>query len=217
MHLATAAEGMARSDARVVYLDRARYLDPMDPELWYRGGILESRTGQAARAWQSWRRSLELSDRFFPDILQRSRAVLDAQQVLAQVLPDRPALLVRAAFYLYPQPDDARPRRPFLERAVLLFGDRDTVLEAADYRLKGTAERDLGRLDEAAEAYRAALTRAPDQAGWRFELAEILVKQARFDDARRELLTVLDQRPAHAEARELLGVVRRELVRKRGD
>jgi tetratricopeptide (TPR) repeat protein len=211
--IAVCLGGTAQSEARGDSLERARNLTPADPELWYRCGLLEVRAGQTERAWKSWRRSLELSDRYIAEILDQGRPFLDAAALLEHVLPDRPALLLRAAFQFYPQPADGAKRKPFLERALSVFARRNAPLGAADYRVKAAVHRDLGQPREAVAAYRAALMRDPGQVGWRYELAQVLYEQRQFPEARQELLAVLAQQPGHAQARLLLDAVANEIAR----
>ena len=122
MEIAEHVDEFAKADPREAYLERAKFLAPDDPELWYRCGTLELADGRPDRAWASWRRSLELSDGHLPEILDRSAALLSPHDILRRVLPDRPDLLLKAALHLYPEPGEGR--RPFLERALAILEER---------------------------------------------------------------------------------------------
>jgi tetratricopeptide (TPR) repeat protein/O-antigen ligase len=201
------ANGLARGEPRPTYLQRAKGLAPGDPEVWYRCGFLEVSEPDPGPAWESWRRCLELSDRYLSEILARARKRLSPPEILARVLPDRPGPLLKAAAVLYPDPEDDG-RRPFLEKAVTLLG-RQPMLSAENYYDKAQAHATLGQADAAVAAYRAALDRKPEDAGWRYAYARLLFKLGRYADARREVRTALDLRPQDGPSRELFEEVNR--------
>lgn len=210
--LAAHADRLDRSEPRGAYLERAKFLAPSDPEVWYLCGVQDLLEGRQDQAWESWRRSLELSDRHLPEILTVGARSLGPGDVLALVLPDNPTLLRAAAFQLYPQPEAATQRRPFLEKVLLLLKEQPRPPSAADLRLRALVHGDLGQPAEALTAYESALAREPLQVGWRYEFARLLYQQGRLQDARRELLTVLGQQPGHTQALELLEAVTRDLA-----
>lgn len=77
---------------RAKYLDRAKRIVTNDVELWFIFGLLELLDGDRERAAQSWHRSLELSDRYLPNILDLGKPTLGPRVLAEQVLPDRPQL-----------------------------------------------------------------------------------------------------------------------------
>jgi O-antigen ligase/tetratricopeptide (TPR) repeat protein len=202
------------ADSRQAYLERVKLLSGGDSEAWYVCGIEEYMAKEPARARASWRRCLELSDRYFPQILGLSSHDLAPGEIVEFVLPDRPELLLAAALQLYPEAASARERRPFLEKAVLLLETRGN-LKPEELHVKARAYKLLDQPPEAIAAYQELLERQPNQADWRFELAEVFNDQGRLEDARRELVVVLAQQPAHGKARELMAIVGHELARKR--
>src|SRR5207248_4715991 len=129
---------------------------PHDPDLWYIAGAQQIRDGRPAQARASWRRSLELSDRHFDEIMARvvaGRAGPVAEAV-GRVLPDDPELLVRAALRLdgadadslhtYPA---AGPARALLERGLALLAARPEPRPAEEYYLQARCHRLLGQDD----------------------------------------------------------------------
>lgn len=68
-----------------------------------------------------------------------------------------------------------------------------------------------GRIEEAAQAYRAAERLAPDDIRATYSLAVIDIGQGRFARARRRLEAVVAREPSHFMAQHNLGVVAREL------
>src|SRR5207248_4290333 len=66
--LANHGEELAQGDSRLTYLERTKILAPHRPMLWYLCGN-ELLKQQPDQAWTNWRRSLELSELWLPQIL----------------------------------------------------------------------------------------------------------------------------------------------------
>ena len=215
MEIATYVTSVQKADSRRTYIRRTLLLDPMNPEFWYRAGALEVGDGQVDQGCEDWRRSLELSDVFLKKILERGQSRMNPQQVLDRILPEQPRILVAAADMIYPDPR-APERRIILEKARGLMDQFPGPWEADDVRLKGLVLASLGHPEVALAAYREALLRKPQQSDWRFELAQLLFEQERFQQARQELHAILSLQPRHDAARQLLGRVEREIAKGRG-
>src|SRR5262249_39643702 len=86
VQLAANVTRMPQADPRRAYLDRAKLVAPSDAEVWYIAGIQELLDEQPERAWKSWRRSLEISDQYLPQILDPSARLLTPTDLLGQVL-----------------------------------------------------------------------------------------------------------------------------------
>jgi O-antigen ligase/tetratricopeptide (TPR) repeat protein len=210
MRIAAYVGTLAEADPRTAYLERAKRLAPSDPQVWYLCGIQELLDEQQDHALKSWRRSLELSDLYFQEIVDKTVNVIGPGELLTQVLPDRPDQLVSAAMHLYPKPEVADQRQPFLEKALLLLAKQPAdSLKPEDRHAQALAYSSLGQWQEAVFAYQAALSRAPHQVTWRYELAELLYQAGRVYESRRELVSLLQQQPGHTQARQLYEVVTR--------
>lgn len=203
-HLALAAcrDRFQSPDAADVYLERAVRLDPADPEIAYEAGLLRLRAGKIDQACADWKRSLQISESHFDRMLEAGGILFDQRS--EDLLAGQPQLRLRAATKLYPDPDSPR-RRALLERA-LEEADADTG------PLKARLLARLGRLPEATTAYTAALAKHPQQFEWRLELAEVLVHERRWRDARQELRAVLAVSPGNARATTLLREVEHQLA-----
>jgi O-antigen ligase/tetratricopeptide (TPR) repeat protein len=212
VRLAANVRVLARADTRLAYLERTRLLAPADPWLWYLCGAQELAEGHREPACRDWSRSLELSDRYLALIVDQGSRVLGADVVTAQVLPDRPAQLVTAAFHLYPGSAGTVQRRPLLERARRLLGEPAAPVKAEDFHVKALVCVALGQRADAGSAYQAALARDPGQVGWRVEYAQLLYEERRFQDARHQLQAALAQQPGNTQARELLDKVARSIA-----
>jgi tetratricopeptide (TPR) repeat protein len=214
LRIALNLEGLRSSGAREVYLERAQFLDPVDPEIWYQSGLAESRDWAWERTWRDWRRSLELSDRFLEPILERSSIRLGPRQLVDLVLPQKPRVLAAAAGFLYSQSKAAADRREFLEAALAAIANPHEAFSSEDAHARAWMLASLGRSAEAMVAYREALTLDPLQTGWRYEYAVLLHEQGRLQDARGELRAVLEQQPENSGARERLDRVNLDIARK---
>jgi O-antigen ligase len=212
LQLAVNAEQLRQAEPRRAYLERAKLLTPDDPEQWYLCGIQELFDGETEQAWVSWRRSLELSDRFMADILTGVGRTPDVPGALSHVLPERPESWLAAAAQLYPAPEASADRRPLLEKALALLEQPPGPQTAADLHTLATTHAALGQAEPAKAAFRLALEKEPQQLGWRYELARLLCEQRRFSEARTELLTILAAQPADAQARGLMETVARGLA-----
>jgi O-antigen ligase/tetratricopeptide (TPR) repeat protein len=194
----------AKAEPRTVYLDRAKRLVTNDHDLWFLFGLQELVEGKHARAAQSWHRALELSDNLLPSMVQMGQKELGSEVFLSEVLPDKPALLVRAAELLFPGPNSVEQQRPFLEKAQRLLRDQPGELTADQWHLRARVDATFGQLAEAQEAYHTALQQAPTQTGWRLEYAVLLHSMGRLAEARRQVVDVLRTDPRQPQALELL-------------
>jgi O-antigen ligase len=216
-HLALAlhADQLIQGDSASVYRSRAQLLAPSDPTFWYYCGSQELRNGQAKNAWKSWKRCLELSDRYLMPILDRSTKFLGAEELSHEVLPDRAPLLLAAATKLYPEASAMEKRKPLLQKALRQLKADSGLLSTKDLHTKALIFRSLGEVSNAERAYRSLLEREPLQSIWRYEFAEVLYEEGQLEAARTELFTVLAHQPKHGPAFELLRKVTNDLLKRK--
>ena len=136
-------------------------------------GTNEMRMGQTESAAASWRRCLELSDRYLDRIVPRAAALLGPNDLVEKLLPDQPELLFRVAYRLYPQAEADAARAPFLRKALLLVNAEATALEHQGLAHQGAPPAISGTIGRGSASYRALLAREPLQVGWRYELASL--------------------------------------------
>jgi hypothetical protein len=213
LQIAANVAWLEQAEPRSAYLERAKLLDPADAELWYLCGVQELVDEQPARTWQSWHRSLELSDRYLPEILTASARLLGPSELLERILPEKPGMVLTAALQLYPGPESAPQRVPFLERALSQFETQPGPWRAEDLRDQAWIYWTLDQPIKALRTYEGALGRNPAQMDWRLEYARLLAQQGFLREARRELLMVLQHRE-DAEARKLFDTVGRAIAEK---
>jgi O-antigen ligase/tetratricopeptide (TPR) repeat protein len=208
LRIAALRDDLVDAEPCTHYLARAKKLRPADTEVWYIAGIEELRQGDRDEAWRSWRQALRCSRHHLHDIVARTADLLSPAELAAHVLPEDAEQLLEAALQLFPDPAAISSRRLLLDPALAIL---ETRQDAASWHLKGRIHHLLGEPEPALAAYRAAISREPRQTDWRYEYAELLYQQSRFDLAREQLVTVLDLNPNHYRARTLLPVVNRKL------
>jgi hypothetical protein len=210
--LARFAEVLQGGDSREVYLSRAKFLSPGIPLVWFRCGLDEV-DESPAQAKASWRHSLELSDKFLPNILAESKLRFSSEEILTQVLPDKPAQIYTAAESLYADEQFEDQRRTYLERALHLL----KKAEPLDYENRWTKARVLRGLDKPEEAvatYRSVIALKPSEIVPRLELVYYLIKREQFQEAHKEDMGVLTIQPRHQEATQLLKHINDERARR---
>jgi tetratricopeptide (TPR) repeat protein len=217
--IATHRDLLARGDTSEQYMERVHYLRKYDPEVWYITGMLELAVGQTEMAWQSWRRSLELSDLFLMDIVNRSLAVLpdddDAtDKLIDSILPDNPSQLFRVAMELYPTPADQSEREPYIDRALGLLKRPEHELTAPEAILKAKLLYAAGRRVEAMAAFKVAIEYNPSLVHVRIDYAKLLYELQFVPEARWEVLKILDNDPTDSSARDLLTTFERAAANK---
>src|SRR5207249_8574920 len=125
MRLAAHAAALDRHDDPARYWERARRLAPYDPELWYYSGVESRKQGRTEEAWAQWKRSLTLSRKYLPPILDAALAAgMSANDMLTRLLPDDPLVLFETARKLEPNPDTAERTRSFWQRVLELLRTR---------------------------------------------------------------------------------------------
>ena len=217
--IATHRDLLTQGDTSDQYMERVHYLRKYDPEVWYISGMLELAVGKTEMAWQSWRRSLELSDIFLMDIGKRSLAVLaddddPANKLIDAIVPDNPAQLYRLAMELYPLQNDESEREPFIDRALVLLNRPEHELTAPEAILKARLLYAAGRRVDAMAAYKVAIEYNPSMVGVRLDYAKLLYELQFVSEARWEVLKILDHNPSDASARDLLTTFDRAAANK---
>ena len=213
LDIAAFVRDLEEAEPQTAYLQRVGFLAPAEPWFAYQCEIWRLADGRRGEAWADWRRSLTLSSDLLPQVLEQSRKQLDTPALLQHVLPDRPDLLMDVANGL---PGGSKgERRVILERALAVLDHTSTPPTAEELHTRGIIRHDLGHAARALDDYRAALLLQPRRLSWRYERAQLLVEQGRFEDAHQEVLTILALEPANTPARALLDTVAQGLAEHR--
>jgi O-antigen ligase len=191
-------------------LARLRRLAPCDPGPWYAAGKQALADGDRAEACRCWRNALLGGPTYLDAIVRSVPAVLSPQELLDQLLPPDPALIVAAADALVRTGLTATEERRFLRTARNLL-THDTADRAPDEAL--LLARVCARLDDvpaARGAYELVLADRPRSTDVRLEFSAFLLRVGADHEARRELQLLLAQEPANQAAQEL----HRDVLRK---
>jgi tetratricopeptide (TPR) repeat protein len=212
LRLAAHASRMSRADSVSDYLTRARRLLPSDDRVWYLCGVQALREGRHEDAWDDFHHSLTLSDRHLSAILAESLPVCGPKTTAERVLPENPALVVRAAEITLEGPQGQAISQVLFARAADLFERHGGELSTPDLHALARSRRAVGASDQALKAYEQLLDREPRQTAWRYEYCELLSEKGRLQEALRELATLLTDEPGHSDARQLRSQVSRRLA-----
>jgi O-antigen ligase/tetratricopeptide (TPR) repeat protein len=208
--LASFAGRLVHGDAAPAYERRMQVLAPFDPILWYRCGRRELNRGEFERAWQSWRRSLELSNQLLTPILNATAKKLGPDGLVRHLLPEQPQLLLDVALRLYPT--DLESRKPLLNEALVLL-TTSSKPSADALHTQALVHKSLGQGAQAKAILQSLLVSAPRQWAWRLDLARILQEEGNLREAWKELLTVSGQAPTDPQTKELFATVTEQLLK----
>src|SRR5207245_1826294 len=132
------------------YLERAKYLRPADPRIWFQCGVLEHSHGEPVELWtHSWKKSLELGTCHLNDVMEEADRLLMPEQILQYVLPDRPELIYSTAIRLAQRHQDGMETRPFFNKALWLL---DQPSAEPNWQLRAKLCRGLGMTADAQAA-----------------------------------------------------------------
>jgi tetratricopeptide (TPR) repeat protein len=173
------------------HLIRAAALQPSNPGVLFSAGFLANSAGHDRLARACWRRSLSLTSRYLKPIVSNLSERMPLENIIEEVLPDSPEMLLQLARARYQGPRKERDCQLLVERArQLLETQRETLSEGNWYYLTGLAGELEQRPSEAIRAYRLALKCEPSQTQWRYRLALILQEQGRWEEAHQEATTL---------------------------
>ena len=210
VRLGTYAGVFAQADRRGVYLRRAARLMPHDERIWFACGARALAEGKPEEAWPCWRRSLECSPHFLRPVLDQSAGRLTDQELAAKVLPPDAQMLYQAALLLADRPD-AGSTTPLVAAALRLLEQRGGDDSKAWY-LRARCHQLLGHANQALQAYRECTQRAPAKTAWRLEFIHLLADSGQLQEARLELVHLLQVEPGNNSAKELYKTVVEKLT-----
>lgn len=174
-------------DVDQVYIQRTRELAPADPNLLFICGVLDYNAGRLEAAWAGWKACLTCSPVHLKDVLQFVGMALVDPEVVRQLLPDSPALLVDLARSQPMEPGFAEIRKTLLDRALKLL-DTVKIPAAEQSYLRATI---AALRDEPAAAntyYTQAIQGRPGELEWRYEYAQFLKQQGDLEAAAEQAL-----------------------------
>lgn len=204
IRLAIWAQLLSEGDSQRVYLARAKALAPYDPDVWYRAGILELIRGEPALAWESWRRSINISDQYMGEIVSRASLDLAPDELIERILEDDPhRILVSSSVYSTKEIPEKLSQ--FLRSGVRRVQPREPDLDTDARHSFALLLWAAGEKADALKQMQRVIAERPEELRWRLELAGFMVGLGDFIRARHELTTLLALDPNNKLALELLG------------
>ena len=194
------------------YVERAIQLAPMDPDVLFRGGLIDLQAGRAERGIGYWQRSLALSPKYAVEVFQLGVEYLSVDRLAAAVLPGDAERLVPIGRRLQESqaPDTlsttiaVRVEEHLAEVASDLGPAMRTFYQASAAKFR--------REDGAAAALlEDAVAAAPDRTEWRSELTRWQLELGNLQRAAFHAKELVTQRPAHRGYRQLLRRINRRL------
>lgn len=185
-------------------LDRARGLAPADPRVLFESGLADLNAGRRDAAYASFRKCLALGNRYLPEILKVADERMSLWEVVEQVLPDSPQLLLDFAGRTEYQAAHYTAVRHRLAQRALDALDTCDLSDDEKCHLRASALVVQGRFEEAAAEGHRAVRMQPRQLPWRYELALLLKSQGRLDEAHEQARVCAMLNPSRREYRQLL-------------
>lgn len=170
-------------------IERALKLAPSNPVFREVAGVYYLQSGNVDAAVPHFKKYLELMPRHFSHLMPlitgrttRNMVALD-DEAISRIIPDNGKMLYE--YVVKYMTDESPMKEDFLERAAQVVSDapfkmRENEVLLGDIRLK------QGDLPNAAQSYRSALTRQPNDPKTRYNLAWILKELGRLDEALEE-------------------------------
>ena len=192
--LGVLAPYFARGDSAKTYLDRAKRLQPADPETWFAAGREALGRSDLRQVFADWRRAAALSESHQERALKALAGVAPPARIRDKLVPANPERLLAATQVLFPDPGSPG-RRETLNQVVTMAQARGDAATADDRIAQARAEAELGRPEAAEAAWRSALELAPDRADVHDRFAQWLDAQERYAEEVEQLEWLRRGRP----------------------
>jgi tetratricopeptide (TPR) repeat protein len=172
-----------------VDFERALKLAPSNPEFHKVAGIYYLQSGEVDPAVPHFKKYLELRPTRFSQLMNlitgrttRIMARLD-EPTIAKIIPDDAQMLFD--YVVKFMPENSPLKSEFLERAARALAEAQHNVRSNDV-LEGDIRSEQGDLEAAAESYKSALIRQPNDPKTRYKRAQILVELGDLDEALKE-------------------------------
>jgi len=192
-----------------IHLARLRRLVSASPELLYECGRLQLQGARPDLACESWQRCLAITAKrpqyagYRERILRIAGAELETPGMIEKLLPESPGELIQLARERFPAEENPNVHRLLVERAEALI-DRIELPQDEAYYLRGAVCELKGLYPQAIENYSRAVELRYQEAGWRYQLAQLLRREGMIHRAHREAVRCAQANPHKREYQELL-------------
>ena len=213
-----AASTFERADDELVYFERALKPRPADETLWYITGRTYLEQGELQAAAEHFQRSLEIHPGHLGEILTLAHeSSMDRELIMNRVLALSKSLPLLGAVDWFVKRAGGESSSSELDELTATL--RQRALQTPEfvnpnsgdlcYRKAELLEL-LDKTQEAASAYKLALSYEPQKTAWRLRLAAMLGEQKRYDEAHRQIERILQSQPNYAPAKNLAEALSRQ-------
>lgn len=199
-----------------LHVDHALRLAGNDVRLLQVCGQIEAVSGRVERACAIWSRCIALAPGTLDGILRLAERHLDLTRYIDQILPNQPELFLRVAQEKFAGDQHAPLRRVLADKAEMLMTHQSIP---SDERQHMAAALQVLRNDPsgAIESYKRALAMRPTETGWRYDLARLLTREGRLEEAQKEAQQCVHASPNDEQYAELLKeIIRVRIAKNRG-
>ncbi len=189
-------------EADQYHLARARELAPANSLIWFVSGLLELQAGRVDLAKSTLRRCLQISPRFYKQVVQATWPILSPEQIFRDILPESPVLLFDfAKTRLDTESTKALKSEVFARVEQILDEGRNEDRKSLE--IKAEVQISLGKIDAAIKTKRLTTQLYPQIAGYRFQLAELLMQNGQLDLAWEEIRWLMNRYESKVRYRQL--------------
>jgi O-antigen ligase/tetratricopeptide (TPR) repeat protein len=186
MHVAHLAHLFDKDFSEEARITRAIERRPYGSGSLFTGGLLSLQSFRYDQGCGYWKRCLELTRTYDPQIIDFCRRELTVDQFLNKTLPEDPELLIRLARNYFRQPEDYVLKKIILDHTARVVAKSD--LETTDkFHWQGIAAFEGLKFDEAIECFNKVLEARSDEVSTRVMLARALIAKKQYLEATEEL------------------------------
>jgi tetratricopeptide (TPR) repeat protein len=184
---------------------RGRQLAPNDPITCLVAGMLYTEQGNADVAFEHIERAVRLDGGLFAEAASLCIKTLDRPDLAFKLASDNALWLIRAEQILKESGGHPDVLSNMSNRILALLEQECDETDARAWKSAWLAQRyrSEGRIDDAIEKYRDALTIAYSNVSWRFSLAQLLAEKGRTSEAVYELDILLRLQPQYGPGQRL--------------
>jgi O-antigen ligase len=194
-----------RKDEGIRHIETGRRLAPCHPTVCFVTGLQHMDQGDMDAAFADWKRAVELDDSFFPDVAFQLVAVCDKPGLALQIAGDKVDRLIVVAGLLEASHKGEFADETWNDVARLLEEKcREPGTPPWAFATLASVYQKEGKVGQAMEYYREALTLDYGQVDWRLNLALLLADTGDVREAIREAKVCLRFRPEYAAAKRLI-------------
>jgi O-antigen ligase len=175
---------------------RAMQLAAAEPVVLYDAGVLARQAGLKDLCFVAWKQSLAVSAARREQIVNDVRGWATFDELVEHVLPDDAEVVLDVLSRHYADGHFTVERSLLMRRAAeLIESQKASMAQPRRHHLQARMHALEGRSELAVESCRQAVALSPLEAGWRFELAQLLKEQGKGAEARAEAEICMSLQP----------------------